>query len=256
MLLCVGGAVLGRMQTGARTDGKVDIASRTVRTTIEPAASALTGAANWMSDFTAGIAESAALKAENRRLKEVARAAALYGETVSRITSESARLRKLLDLPKVPGRSRIAGTVIGYMPTENRITISVGRATGVRQGMPVVTADGLAGVIQTVDATSCQALLISSPRLPVGALIRRDPPTAGIVRGESARSLSLDYLDMQASVQVGDLVETSGYSERIPPGIPIGKVIQVQDDPEYGSRRCQVFPNVQVGTLRDVYVLR
>jgi cell shape-determining protein MreC len=63
-------------------------------------------------------------------------------------------------------------------------------------------------------------------------------------------------MDIQSNVQVGDRVVTSGYSEFIPAGIPIGRVVQIHNDLEFGTKRCQVFPNVQIGDVREVAILR
>lgn len=250
------GAGLGKLQTGARNEGRSDPVTYGVQTALSPLTMGLGQLANGTSDLAAGLFSGGALRASNRRLTERAAAASLYEQNVKLLLADNARLRKLLELPPTPGRKRVASTVIGYFPLENRISLSVGADQGIKEGMPVIDADGLVGKVQTVDAKTSQALLITSPRLRIGAMVQREPPPAGIVIGESPRSLLLDYLDMQATVQVGDLVVTSGYSDRVPPGIPIGRVAQLYPDPANGSLRCQVFPNVQVGSLRDVYVLK
>lgn len=256
VLLCAAGAVLGRIQTSARTGGAVDFPSRMVRSSVSPLSNGLTAVADGVSDFTAGVFRAGALTRENRRLHDLAQAAALYDSRVDLLIGENDRLRRLLSIPKIPGRQRVAASVIGYAPLENRITLNVGSAQGIRAEQPVVTSEGLVGRVQTVEAGKCQVLLISSPRLRIGAMVQRDPPPVGLAIGESPRVVLLDYLDMRATVQVGDEVVTSGYSDRVPPGIPIGKIAQISDDPETGSRRCQVFPHVVLGELRAVFVLK
>ena len=41
-----------------------------------------------------------------------------------------------------------------------------------------------------------------------------------------------------------------------PRGIIIGKVIGVEYNPEFGTRRANIFPAVQTGDLREVFVLK
>jgi len=52
------------------------------------------------------------------------------------------------------------------------------------------------------------------------------------------------------------LVTTAGFSEKIPRAIPIGRVVQKAHDREFGVVRAQVFPNVQIGEVQEVIVLR
>ncbi len=256
LILCTLGLVLGRSQTSARNEGRTDALSRVMRSAVAPIASPIAGFADWTSDFLTGFGGAAGLRAENRRLREAARAASLYQERLSFLESELASRQALLGLPQLPGRNRVVAAVTGYYPTENRITIGIGENKGIRRGMPAVTVDGLVGTVQTVDKSSAQVLLVTSARFRVGAMVRRDPPPAGLLRGDTPQALILDSLDMEATVQVGDEVVTLGASERIPPGIPIGKVVQLNKDPAFGRVWCQVFPNVQVGVIRAVYILR
>lgn len=251
------GIVLGRIQTGARTAGKVDPVGRIVQFVIDPVSKGLTGAMNGTSDFFAGLARSRALVAENRRLKAERAQLALYLETVDRLEREIDSLRKLQNLPGLQGRKKIPAEVIGYFPNENRLTLSVGSRDGVEAGQPVVAPEGLLGRIQVVSGSTSQVLLLSSPDVNnrIGAIALRNPPSVGLLRGESPTSYFLEFADPKAPVDVGDVVMTSGLSDRIPRGIPIGRVIQIDDSEELGRRQALVFPSVSVGSVREVEVI-
>jgi len=256
LLLCVAGFVLGRVQTGAKSKGGVDPISGTVHALVNPPARLVTGAIDGTSDFARGVFGARSLTQRNRELEALVQSANLYTESVDRLEREIGELRQTMGLPPVPGKSRIAADVIGFFPSEYRITLSAGRTKGVRPGLPVVNAQGLVGVVQTVEANTSQVTLIYSPTLKIGAVAQRDPPPAGLIRGESSDKLILEFIDLDAPAQVGDLITTSGFSDKIPGGIPIGKIVQLDDDKAFGTRRAQVFPNVQIGAVREVYVLR
>jgi rod shape-determining protein MreC len=187
----------------------------------------------------------------------LAQAAALYTETVYALRAELEDARKLANLPPAAGRLRIPGRVIGYFPVENRLTINVGTRKQVKPGLPVVAADGLVGIVQTADANSAQVQLLSSPPpFKIGAKVLRDPPAVGLLHGESLDRLTVEFMDLNAPIAVGDWIVTSGLSELIPADIPIGRVVQVRKDDEFGTRAAQVFPAVSLGRVRDVVVLR
>jgi rod shape-determining protein MreC len=256
LTLCVVGAMLGRMQSGARLQNRVDPVSGVIRATTNPLASGLTNAANSTSDFFGGIFRASDLSRQVKSLKQFELIARQYQETVDRLNHEIASLRSLNNLPALPGRTKVAATVIGYFPNENRITISVGKDKGLKAGLAVVTGDGLVGTIQTVGARDSQVSLLSDPNRKIGALVEsRNPPSPGLIKGETTTVLVLT-LDAALPVEDGDLVSTWGFSGLIPRGIPIGRVNQIYPEPTAGSKRVEVFPNASLGSIREVIVLK
>jgi rod shape-determining protein MreC len=256
LALCVIGALLGRMQSTARAAGRIDPLTTAIRATVNPAASVLVQGSNSTSDFFSGLFNASELKAQNRALKQLEIVARQYAETVDRLNREIASMRAIDELPVLPGRDKVMATVIGYFPEENRITISLSKTEGIKPGQAVVTGEGLVGTIQTVVRNEAQVSLLSDPNRKLGALvISRNPPSPGIIKGENASILVLT-LDASLPVENGDLVSTWGFSGLIPRGVPIGRVSQIYTDRTTGSKRVEVFPNVSMGNVREVVVLK
>lgn len=247
---------IGRLQTQARNTGTSDPVTLGIRTIYSPVANGLTNIADASADLWSGVTSGPALNAEIRNLKSLEQAAALYSGTVDALEQEIRRLRAMLTLADVPGKTKVGASVVGYFPLESRATLDAGRDRGIKKGMPVVSSDGLYGIVQTVDGGSCQIMLISSAQMRIVGKVQRDPPPVGFVRGQSVGVMVFEVLDSKALPQTGDMVVTSGFSERIPAGIPIGKIVQIEEDAAYGSKRCQVFPGAQVGAVREVFVLK
>jgi rod shape-determining protein MreC len=255
-VLIVLGVFLGQWQTRARKAGHSDPVTAAFRVAVEPAARTVGSLASWVGDFSAGITHASSLAAENRRLRVQASALALYNEHIQDLEQEIVSLQKLQGLSLPPERTRVPAVVIGVFPGENRITISVGASEGITSGLPVLAGEGLLGLVQTVESHTSQVTLVwSPPPFKMGAIVVHNPPSAGLLHGESWDRLVLD-LGINSPVQTGDLVITSGFSQKIPRGIPIGRVVQVQQDRDFGTERVQVFPNVQLGEVREVLVLR
>lgn len=255
--LCALGFALGKVQNAARDGGRPDVLSNFVQTLTIPV-SRPTGALSVGSgEFFYGLTRARRLSIENQRLYDRLAATAMYTEQSTRLQREIDNLRALLALPPVPGKQRVAADIVGFFPKENRMTLSVGTAQGVKVGMPVVAASGLVGTVQTVAANRAQVLLLTTTSLKIGAIVlNRNPSPTGIMSGENASTLTLPFTDPKAPVQIGDVIATSGLSEYIPRGIPIGRVIQVQDDEAFGRRVATVDPFVSPGELREVVVLK
>jgi rod shape-determining protein MreC len=244
------------MQTGSRNQGQTGWLGQFAQAVFSPATSALNGLADGIGDFASGVFDAGSLRSEVRRLRAFEQTAVLYGDTLRRYENEVIRLREMLKLPPTPGKAKIAASVVGYFPLESRATLSVGSDKGIKKGMPVVATEGLMGIVQSVNPSTCQVLLISSAQLRLVGMVQRDPAPVGFVRGLSDGAMVFEVLDAKSVVQNGDRVVTSGFSETVPAGIPIGHIVQIEEDVAFGSRRCQVFPGAQIGSIREVFVLR
>jgi len=208
-------------------------------------------------DFVFGMVNAQKLAVEVRALKDQVKVAQLYSETTSRLSQEIDSLRRIQLLPPLPGKVRVAADVVGYFPYENRLSLSVGAKQGISAGMAVVCADGMVGIVQTVEPNSCQVISITNTSIKMGALVMdRNPASAGLLRGRDSSTLTVSFQDPKAPIQIGDRVMTTGYSELIPRGILIGKVIQVDDDVAFGRREAVIDPSVSIGTVREVQVIR
>ncbi len=247
---------LGQLQTAARKGGRVDLASGLVQRLVSPAAAFFGRANDGVQDFFAGMGHAPGLRARVRELEGELASAKEGAARSSQLQAQIDDLRKLQGFAALPGRQAIPARVIGLFATDNRITLDVGSKQGVRENLAVVAPAGLLAVVQTVSADRCQALLITSPLTRIIAKAQRNPPAPGMMKGETPSSLIVEFLDPLAPVENGDDVVTAGLSEFLPEGVPIGRIVRLEDNPEFGRRRAVVFPYVPLGSVRDVVVLK
>lgn len=253
---CALGVVLGNVQNQARVVGRVDPVTSTIVTLLSPVSHSSHSLASAIRDTGDGLFRGRSLAAENEALRAQAQAAELYGVNIQRLEREIAALRTSQGFSEIPGRTRVSADIVGFFPHENRITLNLGQNKGLRPGMPVMSAFGLLAIVQTVDRDRAQALLLSSASIQLGGIVAdRNPPPAGMLRGGGS-VLTLTLEDPKAPVEVGNTVVTSGFSERIPRGLLIGRVVQVSDNPAFGVRTAEVLPATSIGEIREVFVLR
>lgn len=251
------GVVLGGWQNKAKAEGRVDIFGRLLTSVVAPVGSWLGSSFDSASDFRDGLFRARGLGARNRELEEQVRKLQTEKERADRLETEVAVLKQLLSAPTPENRGRVGARIVGFSPRDNRITLNVGSKQGLKAGLAVLGPEGLLGVVQAVQGGfSTVALIWSPPPFKIGALAERNPPAAGLLTGETTERLRLELFDVNSPVQVGDSVVTSGFSDTIPAGIPIGRVVAVDFDEAYGRKTAQVFPNAQVGSTREVWVIR
>ena len=143
---------------------------------------------------------------------------------------EASVLDVVLDFARSqPENTYVAATVIGRDPNPflKYILIDQGSDAGLRNGMPVVTAQGLVGRVDAVTAQAARVQLITDPASVVNVRlqsIEQEAQLAGSLTGE----LSLDMVPQDANVTPGTLIVTSGLGGTYPSNILVGQVLSVR----------------------------
>ena len=188
------------------------------------------------------LTQNAALALDNMQMKEAA--------------WENVRLRKALSFrPIDENTSVISAEVIGRDPDHiyDTIIINAGREHGVDKDMPVVTPEGLVGHIAQVGGADSVVQLLMRTR--ISALIQATR-AQGIVSWIDGQRFRLRFVEASNLVREGDIVVSSGLGGRYPKGIPIGTVVEVDQE-----KRAPVFLRVilksivDFSTLEEVFVL-
>jgi len=180
---------------------------------------------------------------------------------------ENVRLRSLLgylDGPTFPrDYSGIAAAVIARPPSafKQQIVVAAGTKKGVRLNAPVVTADGLAGLVTRVTDDAARVTLLTDQTTAASALDLRTG-AAGIVRhgAGTGDTLVLDRVAKDEVVNLGDEVVTAGWRSGVlaslyPKGIPIGRVTSVGQTDTDLYKQVQIAPYADFGSLDAVLVL-
>ena len=88
---------------------------------------------------------------------------------------------------RVPWRLRLANVVIREPANWWRtVQIDLGTRDGMRENLPVLTADGLVGRISSVSYAHSQVVLVGDPACKVSALVENPAHDNGIVLGGSS----------------------------------------------------------------------
>ncbi|HUF29955.1 MAG TPA: rod shape-determining protein MreC [Gemmatimonadaceae bacterium] len=188
---------------------------------------------------------------------------ALQASSLGPVRRENEQLRRLLGLG--------ARLKWGFVPAEvlrgrgiaeeYTMILAAGARAGVQPFSPVVSPDGLLGMVKTVDPTLSIAILWSHPDFRVSAMTA-DESAFGIVAahldGEEGRNLlELRGVPTRSTLVPGTVLWSSGVGGNFPRGIPIGTVLGEAKDPaEVWARTYIVEPTVNPAEVDAVMVLR
>ena len=187
---------------------------------------------------------------------------ALRGMAVASLEGENERLRRLLGLAQrlkwgfVPAEV-LHGRGLGE---EFTVALTAGDAVGVRRLSPVVSPEGLVGMVTATDPQTSQAIVWSHPDFRVSAM-STDGRAFGIVRphiagsGASRYLLEMSNVPFRNSLPAGTLIVSSGLGGTYPRGIPIGTVMQELTTAEGWARTYLIRPAVSPADVTSVMVL-
>jgi rod shape-determining protein MreC len=214
----------------------------------------------WASDLIGAKQENEKLRSQVRELRKVA----IEEKTAASDLAQLKETLKYVDGPSFPdGFNGVATRVVGRPPSayNQEVLIAAGTSAGVRRNDPVVTEDGLVGLVTEVTSNGAKVTLLTDQESSVSAIVL-ESGAAGIVRHGSSDSsaLILDRVGKDALVEDGNLIITAGWrtgrlESLYPRGIPIGTVQSVGQQDVDLYKRIQVAPLVNFDSLSQVIVL-
>jgi rod shape-determining protein MreC len=166
------------------------------------------------------------------------------------------RLEKLLDMKKDIKAPTVAATIIGEDVTSwfRTLVINRGSSSGIREGMAVISADGVVGQTIKVSSSTARVLLLTDHASGIAATIQRSR-ARGVVKGKGEMLCTLEFTTREEDVKVGDTVITSGIGGVFLKGLPIGEVTMVKRG-EYGIfQTVSIRPAVNIPHLEEVLIV-
>ena len=143
------------------------------------------------------------------------------------------QLKSVLDLAGTAGFKVVNARVISQGASQSfsqTITIDAGTTAGIRKNMTVLAGTGITGVVKEVYSHTSLIMLATDPAFRIGVRIAGSQQI-GILSGRGSRSGSLQLLDNQTNVKVGDVLLSRGSVANRPfvPGVPVGYVTAVDN---------------------------
>ena len=185
---------------------------------------------------------------------------ALAARSLQTVLTENHQLRNLLGLGERLRMSYTPAEVLHQtLPTDGRtILLSAGEREGIKPFAPVVSAEGLVGVVRTVEPEWSIAMTWAHPEFRASAFTA-DGTIFGIVAPATSSSgsetLELRGVPYGDSIEPGTQVVASGLGGVFPRGIPLGTVMGVLRQEQGWERTYLLKPATHPMTISHVIVL-
>ena len=205
--------------------------------------------------------EMSGYKSENDRLIKEITELKIENRDAKSYIEENNRLKKLLDLQdKQTNMKTVAAKVISrdYEKWFKGITVNKGSLSGIEEGDPVMTTDGVLGVVDSVGLNWAKVKTIYDSKSAVGAKFTRTGDI-GVVEGTQEfaeeERCRVQYISGSAPVVNGDILVTSGLGEIYPSGLMIGKIDEIKTDAMGNIEYVAIKPAVEFGSVYEVLVI-
>ena len=200
------------------------------------------------------------LQEENEQLKEEIRQMQDQMIDYESLKNENQLYKKFLDIKEEnPDFEFCPAMVIGRDANSQfgSFIIDKGTMQGVSKRDPVITSDGLVGVIEEVGLTYSRVITIYDPGLNVGTYVSRTRDT-GIVVGSidlaQEGQCKMTYLPRDSGAAIGDMILTSG-GNVFPKGLKVGTIKEIRQEDHGVSLYAVVEPFAEIYDTKDVFVI-
>jgi len=266
-LLVAGSLILLTAYFGESAGGGLHSVQRGVVEVVSPIQEGASRALKPVRDLIGWVGDTIDAKGENKQLRAERNALREQAVTGAAAARENDQLRGLLNLDRSRGLSDeapVAARVIGQDPSVwwSQVLINKGTSDGVLPNHPVVSPEGLVGVVTTAASNSAIVTLLTDHRTAVGARVA-ESGVGGVIEVEAGRpnDLVMRFTTRNDEVTPGQNVITAGTQSRTdrvtslyPPRIPIGRVTRV-DDPATDDQLVHIRPFANMRRLDFVQVL-
>jgi rod shape-determining protein MreC len=173
------------------------------------------------------------------------------------LESENQHLRQLLGLRERLPREFIAAEILYSHrdPFTRRVVVGKGFQHGVKAGQAVVDEAGVVGQVTRVFAWVSEVTLVTDKEQAVPIQSVRSG-LRGVTFGIGYDgTLELRFMPVNADIQNGDLLVTSGIDGTYPPGLPVAVVSNIERNAAYAFARITCTPTAGVTSFSQVLIV-
>ena len=214
------------------------------------------GTFGWMQEAVSWIPNPKAIQNENKALRELNLQLSNEVTRMRDAVVENKSLRALLELKKKSDKDLIAVSVVGITKIQlrNYLIIDKGENNGIKAGMPVRTDAGLVGIVIGTSGNYSMVETIINRDVKISAKCLRSD-YKGIVVWEGGQNLLMRNVLQSFDVKKGDIIVTSDFSNKYPPNVPIGEVIETGEEEGHLFLKVVIKPYVNFETLEEAFVV-
>lgn len=243
------------------TMGASTVVEQIVGTITAPVQSLTSGLSGSITGFLDQFLRASEISQENEQLREENRKLIEQMVDYENYKHENESLKEQLGIQEEnPQWETMTASVIGRDPSDQfySFTIDKGTLDGVSYQDPVITADGLVGIVSEVGPVFAKVTTILDVRLNVACQDVRTQDVAtisGDIEMAQQGKCKMSLIPRESGIAKGDIVQTAGTSGLYPQGIVVGRVSDVGFEPQGTMTYAVVEPANDIKSIKDVVII-
>jgi len=248
------------LRVSIRRPAELNAVDRTIMKITAPLQYGASRAARTVSGLFGDYVYLVDVKADNNKLAyENSRLQGKVRELLG-LEAENRRLKRLLGLRESLVEETASAVVVGKDAMEYfrvaELTLD-NPGVVVRENMPVISMDGVVGVVFRTAGEKISVQLTVDSGFGVDVIVERTK-ARGFVRGTGdprRYAVRVEYVQRTDEVDVGDFLVTSGVGCRFPGGIPVARVTKVTKGDFGIYQEVEATPIVDFSRLEEVLIV-
>lgn len=243
------------------TMGASTVVEQIVGTITAPVQSLTSGLSGSITGFLDQFLRASEISQENEQLREENRKLIEQMVDYENYKHENESLKEQLGIQEEnPQWETMTASVIRRDPSDQfySFTIDKGTLDGVSYQDPVITADGLVGIVSEVGPVFAKVTTILDVRLNVACQDVRTQDVAtisGDIEMAQQGKCKMSLIPRESGIAKGDIVQTAGTSGLYPQGIVVGRVSDVGFEPQGTMMYAVVEPANDIKSIKDVVII-
>lgn len=208
-----------------------------------------------VSDFLAVIAQMNNLKKENEGLRLKIYELLSENTKLKEFKKENETLKKALGIGLEKEFKFVMAEVISKDILEDSILIDKGSDDGIKENMPVITAQKvLSGKINEVFEKHSRVLLLTNKKSTFNASLQ-EKDINGVIKGKGALNISFEFIPRAKEILKGDIVITSQLGGVFPKGLLVGEIREVKKSDVEPFQQAEVKPFFDIKEIETFFVI-
>jgi rod shape-determining protein MreC len=218
-------AQLALLSYQVKSDHEVRLIRVWAVSAVTPVARLLEGGRSGASHFFENYFLLLRVREDDRRLQAELDRVKMENQYLRAQLDTADRARELAIFQAGSPSKTIAARIIGNTTAASAKVVFVdrGSSNGIASGMAVITPNGIVGKVIAVYPTASLVRLITDPAFAAGVVSQKNH-VHGTLRGQGYAAVSIDYIQNEDAVDLGEWFYTAGDDLIFPKGLPVGTV--------------------------------
>lgn len=227
---------------------------------LAPVAAPLVGAGTWMSSRLFWWTQARRISPQElETLRVQGQEHLVQTAQLEQVRQENASLRAQLEFVERTKVDVVAAKILSKRISHmvSRFVIDAGADDGIEAGAAVLAQEGIyLGKVTDVGARASTVTALGDPTHSVAVSLLNESRTIGVASGAVGDLLRIDFIPVDETIEVGELVVTSGLEDAVESGLLVGVVNAIVQEPGSAFQQAVVEPLADIRRLTSVLVLR